>query len=77
MYQKNHVGVVKKTVVLEFENGYSIILEAGVEMSMSLTMNEAAQHSVQSDGATDQVCPECGAKLSWCAECEKHVTPRR
>lgn len=51
MFSKTHQGIVKKTVVLEFENGYLITLEAGVEMSMHLVMDEAqikaAEHRVQ------------------------------
>jgi len=39
--------------------------------------DEAVEQSVQADGASDQVCPECGAKLNYCTECEKRVTPRR
>jgi hypothetical protein len=41
MFSKTHQGIVKKTVVLEFENGYQITLDAGVEMSMHLVMDEA------------------------------------
>ena len=41
MFSKTHQGIVKKTVVLEFENGYIITLNAGVEMSMHLVMDEA------------------------------------
>jgi hypothetical protein len=40
MFQKTHQGKVKNTVVLEFENGYTITLEKGVEMCMSLVMDE-------------------------------------
>lgn len=40
MFTKSHQGVVKNTVVLEFENGYSITLTAGVEMCMYLVMDE-------------------------------------
>ena len=36
---------------------------------------ESAQHSVQATGL-ESVCPECGAKLNYCTECEKRVTPR-
>jgi len=41
MFTKTHQGIVKKTVVLEFENGYKITLNAGVEMCMHLVMDEA------------------------------------
>lgn len=27
------------------------------------------------DLATDTHCPECNSRLTWCAECEKHITP--
>ena len=61
MSQKNHVGSLKETVVLRFTNGYQITLEAGVEMSMSLTMVEqSAQQSVQPTLLT--LCPECGVE---------------
>lgn len=47
LYQHNHVGKIKETVKVTFENGYSIILEAGVETSMSLTMCESAKNTEQ------------------------------
>ena len=47
LYQHNHVGKIKETVKVTFENGYSIILEAGVETSMSLTMYESAKNTEQ------------------------------
>lgn len=40
MFSKTHQGIVKKTVVLEFENGYQITLNAGIEISMHLVMDE-------------------------------------
>ena len=27
-------------------------------------------------GGADSFCPECGARLNFCMECEKRVTPR-
>lgn len=27
------------------------------------------------DLATDSHCPECNSRLTWCAECNKYVTP--
>jgi hypothetical protein len=27
------------------------------------------------DLATDSHCPNCNARLTWCVECEKHITP--
>lgn len=53
MFSKSHQGIVKKTVVLEFENGYSITLEAGVEMSMHLVMDEAQIKSRRTPRAAD------------------------
>ena len=41
MFTKTHQGIIKKTVVLEFENGYKITLQAGVETCMHLVMDEA------------------------------------
>ena len=71
MFSKSHQGIVKKTVVLEFENGYSITLEAGVEMSMHLVMDEAQILSRRTPLAPDAAngdgiaCPICGEK-SYC-----------
>ena len=72
MYQKNHVGSLKETVVLRFTNGYQITLEAGVEMSMSLTMVEAISPTpravdlpcccaeIESAGVVNPDCPRHG-----------------
>jgi hypothetical protein len=81
MFSKTHQGIVKKTVVLEFENGYIITLTAGVEISMHLVMDEAqikaAEHSVQATGL--RFCPACHALLEehsvYCDTCGTD-TPR-
>lgn len=31
-----HQGVVKETVTVRFENGYSVVFEAGVEISLTV-----------------------------------------
>lgn len=71
MYQKNHVGSLKETVVLRFTNGYQITLEAGVEMSMSLTMVE---QSAQQPRAVDLPC--CCAEIESAGvvnpDCPRH-----
>ena len=70
MYQKKHVGSLKETVVLRFTNGYQITLEAGVEMSMSLTMVE---QSAQQPLALD-VCHESPSKThSWYGSSQGYV----
>jgi hypothetical protein len=68
MYQKNHVGSLKETVVLRFTNGYQITLEAGVEMSMSLTMVEqSAQQPLALDG--ELPCLDCGGEVGHRINC--------
>lgn len=54
MFSKVHQGIVSKTVVIEFENGYSITLEAGVEMCMHLVMDEAQVLSRRTQRAADE-----------------------
>ena len=73
MFSKTHQGIVKKTVVLEFENGYIITLNAGVEISMHLVMDEAQiKHAEQSVPPTDgSLCEICKQYHSFA-----HVEPR-
>lgn len=79
MYQKNHVGSLKETVVLRFTNGYQITLEAGVEMSMSLTMVEqSAQQSVQRTVLTSLPCQCQGyVEVDTAGNCTFCNRPRR
>lgn len=39
MKQHNHVGVISKEVTIQFENGYSLTLEANKEISLSVVEN--------------------------------------
>lgn len=55
--------------------------EGGKVYGLSLTPREIVELYTSRptkravDLATDSHCPDCGAKLTWCAECEKRVTP--
>jgi len=60
MFTKSHQGVVKHTVVLEFENGYKITLEKGVEMAMFLAMPEERLTKRALDLPSAVAC-ECGS----------------
>jgi hypothetical protein len=50
------------------EQEFRLELEAMLEYVSGLTQRAG-------DGA-ESVCPECGAKLNYCTECEKRVMPR-
>ena len=67
MFTKTHQGIVSETVVLKFENGYTITLEKGVEMSMHLVMDEKQIETRQQ--AADK-CPTCKQERSWRGLCQ-------
>jgi hypothetical protein len=74
MFTKSHQGIVKNTIVLEFENGYSITLEKGVEMAMFLAMPEERL----AKRAVDLPC--CCAEIESAGvvnpDCPRHVSIR-
>lgn len=51
MYTKSHQGVVSKTVTIEFENGYSLTLEAGTEIGLFVAI---AQQDVVDEDCLDE-----------------------
>lgn len=54
MKAHSHVGVVRDTVTLVFENGYSLTFTAGSEVALHVV--ESAQHGVQLTGETCRIC---------------------
>ena len=78
MFTKSHQGIVKNTVVLEFENGYKITLEKGVEMAMFLAMSGKRLTQDALDGATC-AAPDCNeVPVYTIGLCADHVhTPRQ
>lgn len=74
MKQHNHVGVISKEVTIQFENGYSLTLEANKEISISVveTVN-SSENEVNQSTALDElkykeeidnlkkgfICPKC------------------
>ena len=82
MKTHSHVGVVKETVTLVFENGYALTFTAGSKVALHVV--EAAQQSAQADGETEAML-ECGhpAKYTvygqtrnWCAICHQNAVPK-
>lgn len=57
---KSHQGVVKKTVTIDFENGYSLAIEKGVEIGLFVAIEDRVVLPVATDGQEssliDEVC---------------------